>query len=332
MGLRSIHGPAVAGALLLVAVSAPPAAAQEAAGAESGSATPEVRYVHNLELPAETDSITFPHSVVADPHTGEVFVCDLRANRILIFDEQGLYRYQIQGGDGFRAPRDLALDPTGRLVVAASRGTRPALVELDFDGLFLREIEVTGGPETPEPARYSSLAMSPDGERLVLLDDANHLLLIADRGGRVLETIDLGEGLEETRARDLVLGHVDVYGDLIMVAVPTEAEIWTYTLDGSPRWRAGLRGTAACQLAFPTAAAFTADEELVILDQQRMLFLRWKPFGNRCLSEHYGFGGAPGYFYLPIDIALDPSGRAYVSQTYQGRVQVYEGLAPAPAP
>jgi len=69
----------------------------------------------------------------------------------------------------------------------------------------------------------------------------------------------------------------------------------------------------------------------MIIGQQRMIMLRWQPFGNKCLSEHYSFGGAPGYFYLPNDLALDTSGRTYVPQTFEGRVQVYEGLAPAEA-
>jgi len=331
---------AFAAPVALVALLLAASAVLASSGVASEEAPP-VHYVYSLELPTAGDVITYPQSVVADPHTGEVFVCDLRANRILIFDSRGLYRYQIQGGDAFRAPRDLALDPTGRMVVAASRGTRSALVELDFDGLPLGEVTLSGvadvlgdklGPEGLTEPRYTSVALSKAGDRLVVLDGANHLVLIAERGGRVRQAIDLGEDLGETEARDLVIGHVDVYGGLIVVAVASEAEVWTYTLEGSPRWKSGLRGTAACQLAFPTAAALDADDNLVIIDQQRMIMLRWKPFGNKCLSEHYGFGGAPGFFYLPNDIALDTSGRAYVTQTFEGRVQVYEGLSPAEPP
>lgn len=326
------------GALAALLVAGSPVAGAEppAPSAGAAAAEPSVRYVFPLELPAAGDRITYPQSVIADPHTGEIFVCDLRANRILIFDARGLYRYQIPGGDAFRAPRDLALDPTGRMIVAAMQDGRPALVELDFDGLPLGEVALTGmaevlgvGAEDLAEPRYTSVALSEAGDRLVVIDEANHLLVIAEREGRVLEVIDLGEDLEEARARDLVLGHVDVYGDLIVLAVASEAEVWTYTLSGSLRWKAGRRGTAACQLAFPTAAALDADDNLVIIDQQRMIMVRWKPFGNRCLSEHYGFGGKPGYFYLPNDVALDTSGRAYVTQTFEGRVQVYEGLAPA---
>jgi len=77
------------------------------------------------------------------------------------------------------------------------------------------------------------------------------------------------------------------------------------------------------------AAAVDVDGNLAIIDQRRMLILRWSGGEDRCLGEFYGLGAAPGYLYYPMDIALDPEGRAYVSQGYEGRVQVYGGLPAA---
>ena len=70
----------------------------------------------------------------------------------------------------------------------------------------------------------------------------------------------------------------------------------------------------------------------MIVDKQRMVILRWNGEGNRCLGEYYGLGNRPGYLYFPMDLALDGTGQLYVTQGYQGRVQMYEGLAPAVAP
>jgi hypothetical protein len=80
------------------------------------------------------------------------------------------------------------------------------------------------------------------------------------------------------------------------------------------------------------AAAVTKEGEVLVVDQQRMLILRWEPVGNRCLAEYYGIGAAPGFLYHPLDVALGPEGRLYVTQGFEGRVQVYEGLPGAPAP
>jgi len=305
--------------MLVVAAVAAPAAAQEPV------------YLRGLVLPVRDDRIGYPQGVTADLHTGEVFVCDSRLNRLLVFDSDGLFLYEMPGGDSFASPQDVAVDPAGYLVVTVSRGREWEIVELDFDGLFRRTIRISGLPEGSVPPRISSLAISPSGDRLYLLDPENLRVWITSRDGEARGSIDLAAGLPEREAREMILGHVDVYGDTVLVAVSSFSQIRMYDLDGRPLRQVGIRGTARCTLAFPTAAARAANGELVIVDQQRMLVMRWDPDANRCLGEYIGLGDAPGYLYYPMDLALDRSGRLVVSQGFEGRVQMYEGMAPAPA-
>lgn len=286
-------------------------------------------FVRRLVLPVADDVIGYPPGVTADPHTGEVFVCDSRLNRVIVFDAEGLFLYEMPGGDAFTAPQDVAVDPEGLLVVAASHERRPAVVELDFDGLFRREVRLSGLPEGLAEPQVSSLALSPRGDRLYLLDAVNLRVWIADRGGRVQSAIELAAGLSEREVRDVIPGHVDVYGETVLVALSSSSQIQLYGLDGTPRKVLGHRGTAPCTLAFPTAAALAGDDELVIVDQQRMLVLRWSVSSNRCLGEYIGLGDAPGYLYYPMDLALDRTGQLFVSQGFEGRVQMYRGMAPA---
>ena len=289
----------------------------------------EVRYLARLGLPNAEDSIGYPRAVAADPWTGEIFVCDTRKNRIVIFDHEGLFLYQIPGGRVFSAPADLAVDAEGYLFVVANHERHPALLHLDFDGLFLREVRLSGGPAGLVTPQLSSVAISPGGRRLYAVDRANLGLWVADRGGRASAFVDLAAGLSEKEKRDLILGKVDVYGDRVLLAVPSSGEIRVFGPDGAAEGRLGLHGTAPCQLAFPTAAAMDVEGNLVIVDQRRMIILRWTSEGNRCLGEQSGPGAVPGYLYYPMDIALDREGRAYVSQGYEGRVQVYGGFPAA---
>ena len=312
-----------------------PLAAQDEPSREPPAGPPADRatYVERLDLPVETDSIGMPRGVTADVHTGEVFVCDAFRNRVVIFGPDGAYRFQIAGGEVFSTPRDVAVDPEGRLVVVAtSSALRVSLLELDFDGLFLGEVELTSLPEGAAEPFPVSVAIDPAGERLYVLDLENRTVWIARRDGSVLGRIELTEEMEEKEIRELELTKVDVYGDRVLVAMPRRGQIWAYDLDGDPRRRTGLYGTALCQMAFPVAGALTAGGELLAVDQQRALILRWEPVGNRCLAEYYGIGGAPGFLYYPLDLALGPEGRLYVSQGLEGRVQVYEGLPGAPLP
>jgi hypothetical protein len=303
-----------------------------AAAAAGTAAAQEPVYVRRLVLPVAEDAIGYPPGVTTDLHTGEVFVCDSRMNRVLVFDSEGLFLYEMPGGDTFTGPQDIAIDPDGRLVVAASYELRPAVIELDFDGLFLREVRLSGLPEGAAPPLVGSLAISPRGDRLYLLDYSNLRVWITDRDGAVRGSIDLSEGLSEKQARDIIIGHVDVYGETVLVAVSSSAQVRLFDLEGHPGKTLGMRGTAGCTLAFPTAAALAGDDELVIVDQQRMVVLRWSVSSNKCLGDYLGLGDAPGYVYFPMDIALDRSGQLFVAQGFEGRVQMYQGMTPVAGP
>ncbi len=306
--------------LFMGALTTPPASAQE-----SG---PE--YAARLRMPSRLDALGYSRAVTADLHTGEVFVCDSRKQRIVIFDHQGLFLYQIPGGEIFRAPVDLAIDPQGYLLVLALHQGESALLRLDFDGKPLGVVALSGLPEVAPP-RLVSIALDPSGERLYLLDEANQRLWIAGPEGAVTGAVDLAAvaDLSDRQAREFRLGHVDVYGDTVLVAMPNLGSVRLFDLEGRSRGRVGIKGTAACQTAFPVAAALGADGNVVILDWQRMLFTIWDPRSNRCLGETSGIGNAPGYVYQPSDLALDAAGRIYVSQGFEGRVQIFAGKSPA---
>lgn len=288
----------------------------------------ELTYVRGLSLPVVGDSIGYPRGVSADLHAGELFVCDTRLNRVLIFDGEGLFRHEIPGGDVFVAPRDVAVDPEGFLVLAANHQRRSTVLELDFDGLFLQEIAVALPEGTGDP-QFISVALSPAGDRVFVLDSINQSLWIVGRDGELLDTVDMAAGLSERERHDVILGHVDVYGDTVVVAVPSAAEIRTFELDGTPKATIGKRGNSRCSTAFPVAAALTEGDDLVIVDQQRMVVLKWSHRANRCLGEYLGIGASEGFLYYPMDLALDRSGQVFVSQGFQGRVQMYSGMTPA---
>lgn len=295
-------------------------------------ASQELVYLQRLEMPAAGDAIGYPRAVEADPHTEEVFVCDSRRNRILIFDGEGRFKFQITGGDVFSAPSDIAIDAEGYLVVVANHQRRRTLIELDFDGLFRREIRLTGlPPESAEPI-LQSMALSPAGDRIYAVDTENLRLWIADRDGAIITSVDLAPGLSEKEKEDVMLGRVDVYGDSVLLALRSAAAIRIFDLDGRARGQVGERGGAYCRLGRPIAAALTDSGEMIIVDQQRMVITRWTVEGNRCRDEYYGLGNRPGYLYFPMDGTLDGQGQLYVSQGYQGRVQMYEGMAPAIVP
>jgi sugar lactone lactonase YvrE len=278
-------------------------------------------------MPVRGDSFAQPSAVVADLHTGEIFVCDSRRNRVVIFDQKGRFRYEIPGGTSFVSPIDLAVDLDGYLFVLGQ--VSPDIALLDFDGRLIRRISLAGLPEDAGSPRFTSLALSRDGETVYLLDTENDRLWLTNRDGEIRHSIDMTVGRTQEEIELLRYGHIDVYGETLLVPIPTDGLVHLYGLDGSARGTVGVRGSSECQTMFPAAAALDDAGRMIVLDQQRALFMTWDVERGVCLSEHYGFGNAPGAFYQPSDLALDAAGRLYVSQGFEGRIQVYEGAQPA---
>ncbi|MGH9750163.1 MAG: NHL repeat-containing protein [Candidatus Polarisedimenticolia bacterium] len=321
MTRRRAGAPGAAVACLLMLAPCPDAAAAEPAGGG--------RYLRTLRLPESADPLRQPLAVHADLHTGEIFACDRARDRIAVFDAAGLFRAQIRGGRIFRTPLDLAVDPEGFIVLLAYREESTVLLLLDFDGAFVRAIRLTGLPGDAREPQPLSVALAPSGDRLYVLDQANLRVWIADRDGTIAGSIDLAAGLGEKEKADLILGRVDVYGDTVLVPLPMAGSVLLAGLDGRVRGVVGVKGTGRCQTAFPVAAAIDAAGHLLMLDQQRTLITIWNPADGRCLGEFSGIGSLPGFLYQPADLALDRAGRIYVSQGFEGRVQVFGGDAPA---
>jgi tripartite motif-containing protein 71 len=287
-------------------------------------------YKLRLKLPTRSDQIGFPGAVVADLHTGEIFVPDIRNRRIAIFDQRGMFLYQISGGEQFITPRDLAVDPNGYILLAASFGDGAGLAWLDFDGRFIKTVVLSGDLVNEiAPPEMVSAALSPDGKTIFALDQANYCLWILDRVGQVQNVVSLVSEKSDSKTGDIILGHVDVYGDRVLVAIPSAGYIHVYDLNGEQLHFIGRKGTAPCRTGFPMAAALDRNGNVIVVDQQRTIGMIWRMEDNQCLQEFSGIGRSPGAMYQPSDIALDSRGNVYVSQGFEGRVQVYKGFTPA---
>ena len=288
----------------------------------------EFQYARKLKIPFESERFEQPLAVHADMHTGEIFVCDIRKHQVAIFDGRGLYRFHINGGELFRSPQDVAVDAEGYIFLLARRAGLKTLLHLDFDGRFLGEIKLTGD-DPGVVADPVSVALSPDGKRLYVLDRSGPRLLVADREGRIQKIADLSTGLTEEQAMEQLPGHVDVYDETVLVALSSDGTIRLFDLDGNQTGLVGIRGSGPCQTGFPVAAALDKQGRVMILDKQRAWFMLWEPKTNRCLATFSSIGTARGALYQPDDLALDREAMAYISQGFEGRIQAYQGRSPA---
>lgn len=282
-----------------------------------------LQFSHALRMPSSGDRLGDSRAIFADLHAGELFVCDTRKNRIVIFDHEGLFRHEIPGGEAFRAPIDVVVDPDGYIFVLAYTDSGKTILLLDFDGRPIEVIRLSGLQPDQVRAEPKSIALSPSGDQLFVVDGESKSLLICDRQGSIRQIVDLSVGLADDKAREEVFGHVDVFGDRVLVAAATRGLILVFDLDGNRLGSVGIKGATPCHTAFPVAASLQSERIMLILDQQRMVFMRWDLQVNRCLDEFSGFGDAPGFLYRPSDLTIDATGQVVVSQGFEGRVQVF---------
>lgn len=92
--------------------------------------------------------------------------------------------------------------------------------------------------------------------------------------------------------------------------------------DGSRQTVFGSAGAKRGELAFPVGVAFAPGGLILVLDQMKHTVLLFDA-DHQFVNEVGGVGERPGELYNPVGIAGGPDGRVYVSQGFQGRVQVF---------
>jgi tripartite motif-containing protein 71 len=93
------------------------------------------------------------------------------------------------------------------------------------------------------------------------------------------------------------------------------------TADGMPLTTFGIVGTTPGKFSFPVDVAFGPENTVMVLDRMRHKIIVFDE-NYDFITEYGRMGGAPGAFYHPVSLAY-ASGRAYVAQGFEGRVQVF---------
>jgi DNA-binding beta-propeller fold protein YncE len=115
-----------------------------------------------------------------------VYVSDLAARKVHVFDF-GQAKYSLlKDGDRFRRPVGLATDPQGNVYVADS-GSGAVLV-FDPKGKFQRYLKESKGRESYFEAPWG-IAVDPAGARIYVCDSPRHMVVVLDRKGRVLSLL-----------------------------------------------------------------------------------------------------------------------------------------------
>jgi DNA-binding beta-propeller fold protein YncE len=285
----------------------------------SAQATIVFEYAGNLRLTEGRHGQPRPVSVSVDAAHEEILVSDAAGSALHVMDEDGGACFVTGTIAGVSNPVDAVGTPDGGFVF------------LDADGegsRTIRRLDLRGEPvdfvvESPlDGWRPDHFALAVDGNYLTV-DSVLGLLVKHDADtGAVIWRRALWAGTDP----DKICGRPATAPDgRIYIPVGQEHRVQILTADGLPEDSFGVVGSTPGKFAFPVDVAFGPEDTVLVLDRMRHVILVFDR-DQEFITEYGYMGAAPGAFYHPVSLAF-ASGRAYVAQGFEGRVQVYDVIS-----
>jgi len=271
-------------------------------------------------LPAgSAETVLRPTAIALDGSSGEILVADSGHDRILIFDAEGVRRFQFSYASSLSSPLSVGVDSEGYIYILGARRDGRSIFRFDYDG---RPMGRLGLPDEIDghPLDLASLALDSEN-RIYALDRGSDRVCVFSREGEVLLTFDLAESLDPDLRAELLFGPVHIYRDRLFIPLPGLGSVLVYGVDGSFRRSIGHKGGTPGEMSFPIAVAHDSRGMLLVLDKLRCNVLGFDGQG-RFLGEFGGKGSHPGWFYLPSFLAVDLKDQVYVGQLFQNKIQV----------
>jgi DNA-binding beta-propeller fold protein YncE len=272
--------------------------------------------VRELTPPGTANGFLRPEGVFVDNKFDEVYVSDVGHNRIIVFDTSGLYKFEFSGNDIFGTPGDVVVDSLGFVYVI---GSGNSIYLFDYDGLYLRELQLSGLPQGLT-LNINHLTID-ESDNLYIIDGTKAIIFIFDTQGTLRQQFSVLTDVSEKERREATFGAPRIFAGSIYLPVSTFGTVYVYDLGGNFVRNIGGEGTDIGTLNFPVDVAVSPDSVVMVLDKHRYNVVCFTIDGQ-FLGEFGGMGFRPGWFYHPNSFAIDNVGRCYISQIYLNLVQV----------
>lgn len=199
-----------------------------------------------------------------NPLTGEVWVCDLRGNKLVKFSKTGVPLLKVV--DKMRSPTDITVDRQGNIYVLMSK--QVDILKFDGFGRFIGNIGGTGKTALVFPTS------------ITFRDDS---LYISDYGGkRILKMSLKGEFIREFAKKgdyEELKGPSNLFVDSkgnILVLDLGEVPIAILSPEGLLLSKIGAFGNEQGQFLYPRGIVAKSTGEILVLDNSRNCVLTFK--------------------------------------------------------
>lgn len=323
MGHRSRHqiDSWLSGILLSAAVallSGEVALASNGAAQTEGALSVPAELVYSLRLPGMDDHIRRPAAVYVDHAHGEVFVGDAGMSRLLIFDREGLFRYEFDFTDQVGSVIDLAVDTQGFVHVLGTSREGPRVLRYDFDGIYLSDLPL----DAVDPWAIESMTLTDDDH--VVLIDRKGICSVLQGTGELRNRFDTSSDLITGDLPEVIRGRPRVHQGRLYLPASSSGVVLVFDIrTGEQLPTIGFHGNTMGQLNFPVAVDVLPSGVIVVLDKMRFNVLCFSPSG-RFLGEFGGKGFRDGWMYHPTMLAAVREDQVIVGQILDHRVQVLQ--------
>lgn len=259
--------------------------------------------------------------VVTDRSKIETYV--MTGDGISIYNENGMEIYRIEEDREVGRIHDLAVFPSGNLLLLVQREGAMRLIKASFRGEPIAELTLRGTPDEFSgfsPSRVKIL----DGS-IYLLNAKSMQMIKTDQDGRVEKSVDIAKRLgfsDKERSENSISGF-DVSRDgYMVVSEPVTARVHRISLIDDKVETFGKRGSAAGRFGVPSAVAVDSSGNILVADALRsmvLVFDRELAF----VTEFGGRGNKAGAMASPDNLAIDRENRVYVSQKRSLGVTVF---------
>lgn len=255
-----------------------------------------------------------PLGVAVTPSGDRIYVTESRGERqIHAFDRDGnpLFAFAPPGTQPLqRTPVYVALDSSGRVYVSDRR--RHTIDVYSADGEYLLQV-----PPLTEDGFWAPLGVDWIGERFYLTDvtkDEHKIMVLSSAGERLLMLGQEGQEPGQFWFPNAVVA--DSQGRLY-VSDGNNGRLQVFDVNGGLLYIIG-------DLGLPRGMAI-ADDRLYIVDTVAQAVKVYDVTGERAklLFSFGDLGVEDGQFNYPGDIAVDETGRLYIADRANNRVQVW---------
>ena len=226
--------------------------------------------------------------------------------------------FTLTGSPGapFRQPTDAAFGKSSQIYVLDGLNGRVTVFNSQGQYLFSFGSQ---GTKAGELSMAVGIGCAPDGE-VYVADTGNHRVQVFSPEGSFLRSFGLrgGDQADPTDVQPSALK------DYCYVCDNDNHEIQVY--DGKSgrflaRW--GGPGKMIGKFRYPATLALDDQAHLYVVDVLNARLLSFDPYGKRG-REVASWGVGPEGLYRPKGVAVDSSGRVFVSDSYMGLVKVFD--------